>query len=124
MYLRPKISLTAFLAVLAVFVVSQTASIPVAQAAELKVDFTKEFIENPENIAIGKKIWVKQCAKCHGASAYPGKAPKLKPSKYKIEFVYKRVTKGFRGMPSWKKKYDKNERMAVSAYVKSHDFAD
>jgi len=86
------------------------------------VKFTPEFVQNPDNIAAGKKIWLKQCARCHGQHAYPGKAPKLKPSKYKIEFVYKRVTKGFRGMPAWKKKYNKNQRMSVSAYIMSPKF--
>lgn len=86
------------------------------------VVFTTEFTENPKTLAAGKKIWVKQCAKCHGQRAYPGKAPKLKPSKYTIEFVYRRITKGFRGMPSWKKKYGKLDRMSVAAYVMSPDF--
>lgn len=91
-------------------------------AVAAEVEFTKEFTENPENLATGKKIWVKQCAKCHGQSAYPGKAPKLKPEKYKIGFVYRRITKGFRGMPSWKKKYNKKKRMSIAAYVKSPGF--
>ena len=92
------------------------------KAIAADVVFTTEFMENPENLAVGKKIWVKQCAKCHGQRAYPGKAPKLKPSKYKIGFVYRRITKGFRGMPPWKKKYNKNKRMSGAAYVMSPAF--
>lgn len=90
-------------------------------AAEVK--FSAEFTENADNLATGKKIWLKQCAHCHGLRAYPGKAPKLDPSRYKIEFVYKRVTKGFRGMPSWKRKYNKHQRMSVAAYVMSKNFS-
>lgn len=93
-----------------------------AQSDEGEVAFTEEFLTNAENIALGKKIWHKRCRFCHGAKAYPGKAPKLKPAKYKPEFVYKRVTKGFRGMPSWKKKYNQHERMSVTAWVMSEDF--
>lgn len=93
-----------------------------AQSDEEEVTFTEEFLKNPENIALGKDIWHHRCRFCHGAKAYPGKAPKLKPAKYQPEFVYKRVTKGFRGMPSWKKKYNQHERMAVTAWVMSPEF--
>jgi mono/diheme cytochrome c family protein len=89
---------------------------------EEEVTFTEEFLTNPENIALGKEIWHKRCRFCHGAKAYPGKAPKLKPKKYEPEFVYKRITKGFRRMPSWKKRYNQHERMAVVSWVMSKDF--
>lgn len=112
--------LTTLLTAFALLFIAWTQTVGSAEAAEVR--FTKEFVENPQNFADGKKIWLKQCARCHGKHAYPGKAPKLKPSKYKIEFVYKRVTKGFRGMPSWKKKYNKKQRMAVSAYIMHPDF--
>ena len=86
------------------------------------VAFTDEFMNDPGNIASGKKMWLKQCARCHGKRAYPGKAPKLKPFKYKAEFVYSRITKGFRGMPPWNKKYNKKQRMAITAWIMSKDF--
>lgn len=105
---------------LTILLFAPAAGLNAALAAE--VTFSPEFTENPENIATGKKIWLKQCARCHGQRAYPGKAPKLKPKKYKIDFVYSRVTKGFRGMPAWKKKYNKLQRMSVSAYVMSPNF--
>lgn len=114
------IRLLTILSVLAICTLFLTADYRAAMASEVK--FTEEFMENTENLATGKKIWLKQCSRCHGMRAYPGKAPKLNPSKYKIDFVYKRVTKGFRGMPRWTKKYDKKERMSVSAYVMSPDF--
>lgn len=91
-------------------------------ADEEEVIFTSQFGSSSENLAIGKEIWDEQCSACHGMRAYPGKAPKLKPSKYKIDFVYKRVTQGFRGMPSWQSVYNQHERMSVAAYVMSPTF--
>ncbi len=52
-----------------------------------------------------------------------GQGAKLKPAKYTPEFVFDRVTHGFRKMPAWKDVFTKEERMAVSAYVKSRKFS-
>jgi mono/diheme cytochrome c family protein len=86
-------------------------------------EFTEEYLNDPENIAAGKEIWSEQCRHCHGKAAYPGKAPKLKPRRYTPEFVFDRVTNGFRKMPSWKEVYDWEERKSVVAYVKSKEFS-
>lgn len=88
-----------------------------------EVAFTEEFMNDQENIGRGKEIWDEQCKLCHGKAAYPGKAPRLKPRKYKPEFVYKRVTKGFKGMPAWEEVYDQQDRMSVTAWVMSRDFS-
>lgn len=85
--------------------------------------FTEEFMNDQEVIAKGQEIWVEQCQFCHGKNAYPGKAPKLKPRKYTPEFVYKRVTKGFKGMPAWEDVYNDQERMSVSAWIMNKDFS-
>jgi mono/diheme cytochrome c family protein len=73
-------------------------------------------------ISQGEKIWHDQCTHCHGARAYPGKAPKLQPRTYKPEFVWDRVHNGFRGMPAWKEVYKPEEVLALVAYVLSDDF--
>ncbi|HSR70897.1 MAG TPA: cytochrome c [Kiloniellales bacterium] len=86
-------------------------------------EFTEAFLGDPEVIEAGEEIWMEQCRHCHGRSAYPGKAPKLKPRRYNPEFVYARVTNGFRKMPSWKEVYNKEERMSVTAYVLSDEFS-
>lgn len=78
---------------------------------------------DPEAIAEGQAIWQKQCRHCHGRSAYPGKAPKLKPRKYKPDFVFDRVTNGFRKMPGWKAAYDEIQRWSIVAWVMSEDFS-
>lgn len=91
------------------------------ETAEL--EFTPEFLADPERIAAGKEIWEAQCALCHGARAYPGKAPKLKPKRYSPNFVYDRVTNGFRKMPPWKDVYDDEERMDLVAWILSRKFS-
>ena len=88
-----------------------------------KVEFTEEYLHDPAAIEAGAAIWVEQCQHCHGAKAYPGKAPKLKPRKYKPDFVFYRVTKGFKGIPPWKDVYTVDERMAVVAYILSKNFS-
>ncbi|MFQ5995614.1 MAG: c-type cytochrome [Acidiferrobacterales bacterium] len=88
-----------------------------------EVTFTEAYLNNPDNIALGKKIWFKRCKFCHGKTAYPGKAPKLQPSRYTSEFVYDRVTNGFGGMPSWKHEFSEQERRAVVAYILSKEFS-
>ena len=85
--------------------------------------FTTAFLSDPAVISAGEVIWQEQCRHCHGASAYPGKAPKLKPRRYEPEFVYDRVTNGFRKMPAWDEIFDDQERMSVVAYILSESFS-
>ena len=94
-----------------------------AKGSEPPVPFTEEFLHDEENIAAGQAIWEAQCRHCHGAKAYPGKAPKLRPARYKPDFVYRRVTDGFRKMPPWKDVYTDEERMRITAYVLSDKFS-
>lgn len=97
-------------------------------AAEPEIDnsppeFTDAFLEDQVNIDAGKEMWFGQCTHCHGFKAYPGKAPKLKPRKYKPTFVYKRTFKGFKKMPAWKEVFSKQEIMQIVSYVKSNQFS-
>jgi mono/diheme cytochrome c family protein len=73
-------------------------------------------------IVQGEKLWQDLCTHCHGAKAYPGKAPKLRPRNYNPEFVWDRVHNGFRAMPAWKDNYSPDEIVALVAYVLSDDF--
>lgn len=88
-----------------------------------EVAFTEEILNDPEAIRVGAEIWGDQCTHCHGAKAYPGKAPKLRPRRYQPEFVFHRVTAGFKGMPPWKDIYSLEERMAVVSYIMSRSFS-
>jgi len=79
-------------------------------------------LKDPNVIAVGEALWKENCAHCHGSKAYPGKAPKLQPTKYKAEFVWDRVHNGFRSMPPWKELYKPEEVIALVAWVMSEDF--
>lgn len=93
------------------------------EAPEEPPVFTDAFLQDQANIDIGKEVWVDQCQHCHGKNAYPGKAPKLKPRRYTADFVFDRVTNGFRKMPGWKDAYTKEERMGVTAWILSSKFS-
>ncbi len=101
---------------------SETAT---AEATEPQAppEFTDAVLSDQAIITAGGEIWTAQCRHCHGANAYPGKAPKLKPRRYKPEFVFDRVTNGFRKMPAWKDVYTRDELVAVVAYIKSKKFS-
>ena len=103
------------------------AAAPGADAAKKKSKppepFTDEMLLDQARIDGGKAIWQEQCQHCHGSKAYPGKAPKLRPAKYKPGFVYRRATDGFRKMPSFAEVYSDIERMDVEIYIRSDQFA-
>jgi mono/diheme cytochrome c family protein len=107
---------------------AQDAPKPPPQAASQPSDepvpvFDASVLGNPDTIARGQAVWQAQCRHCHGNSAYPGKAPKLRPGMLEPDFIFDRVTNGFRGMPSWKAVYSLDERKAVVAYIKSDSFS-
>jgi mono/diheme cytochrome c family protein len=80
-------------------------------------------LTDPERIEAGRAFWEEQCRHCHGRDAYPGKAPKLNPRRYSPEFVYHRITFGFRGMPAWEGIYSQEERIDMVAYILSGEFS-
>lgn len=80
-------------------------------------------LRDPKVIAIGQLAWQQQCRHCHGASAYPGKAPKLSPGSMEPDFIYDRITYGFKGMPPWKDVFPLEQRVALVAYIKSDSFS-
>ena len=92
-------------------------------AAQPPPVFTEAMLSDQHNIDVGRGIWEEQCAHCHGAKSYPGKAPKLKPSRYKPDFVFYRVDKGFRAMPAWGEIYTREELIGIVAWVKSKQFS-
>jgi len=79
-------------------------------------------LKDPKVIAAGEALWKENCAHCHGSKAYPGKAPKLQPAKYKPEFVWDRVHNGFKDMPPWKDFYTPDQIISLVAWVTSEDF--
>jgi mono/diheme cytochrome c family protein len=85
--------------------------------------FDKTYLSNKKNVNAGKAVWQEQCRHCHGAAAYPGKAPKLNPGQLEPDFIYDRVTNGFGKMPAWKEVFSVEQRKAVVAYIKSEGFS-
>lgn len=85
--------------------------------------FPAELLNNPEYVQTGKDVFGQICKFCHGKSAYPGKAPKLNPARYTPEFVYDRVTNGFRGMPSFKEQFSEKQLQGVAVFVMSKEFS-
>jgi mono/diheme cytochrome c family protein len=88
-----------------------------------ETELTEEFLNDPDQVALGQELFRGQCTKCHGKGAYPGKAPKLNVKKLTPEDVYLRVAYGFRKMPAWEGVYTDEELMAITAYVKSDRFS-
>ena len=80
-------------------------------------------LDKPGTIETGHVVFESNCKFCHGKTAYPGRPPKLNASRYTPEFVYERVTNGFRGMPPWKEQFSDEERKAVTVYIMSKDFS-
>ena len=79
--------------------------------------------ERPGPHRAGPAAVQQQCVKCHGKGAYPGKAPKLKVKKLSPEDIYLRVTYGYGKMPAWEDVFTDEERMAITAYMKSPHFS-
>jgi mono/diheme cytochrome c family protein len=86
------------------------------------VEFSKEFLGDSKNVQQGREVWQARCQFCHGKMAYPGKAPKLQPSRYTPAFVYDRVANGFQGMPPWRHEFSVEQLKSVVAYVLSREF--
>jgi mono/diheme cytochrome c family protein len=82
----------------------------------------RELLKDPKLIAQGEALWKERCTLCHGAKAYPGKAPKLQPHRYKPDFVWDRLHNGFRNMPALKDLYSPEQEIAIVAYVLSDEF--
>jgi len=86
-------------------------------------EFDEAFLASGEAIGEGETLWAAQCRHCHGSSAYPGKAPKLTPASYTPDYVFDRVTNGFKKMPAWKSVFTLDERVGIVAYVLSEEFS-
>ena len=94
-----------------------------AYGQDLAPAFTDTVMKDTSLIALGQQVWDGQCRHCHGNSAYPGKAPKLKSSSYQPDFVYDRVTNGFRKMPAWRDIFNERQRVGVTVYIMSSEFS-
>lgn len=96
---------------------------PATTALAQEPEFTEAYMSDEENIARGQELWRQQCVKCHGSSSYPGKAPKLDPARMDPDEIYLKTTYGFGRMPAWEDVFTHEERMAVTAFMKSDRFS-
>ena len=83
---------------------------------------TEEFLNDMDHVLLGRELFQRRCRLCHGRAAYPGKAPPLRPDRLSPEDIYLRITYGFGRMPAWEDQFSDHERMAITAYMKSHLF--
>jgi mono/diheme cytochrome c family protein len=82
--------------------------------------FPAGFLLDPANIAAGRNVFFKRCTYCHVPAGHAGGfAPQLRPNLLTADFIFDRVTNGFRLMPPWGDMLSEEERRAVVAYVLS-----
>jgi mono/diheme cytochrome c family protein len=103
--------------------VGMLALLAAALARADETGLTPEFMNDQANIELGQDLFKQQCVKCHGKGAYPGKAPRLRVKKLSPEDIYLRVTYGYGRMPAWEDVFTDEERMAMTAYLKSPHFS-
>ena len=101
---------------------STTPAAASAEARDPPPQLPAAVLKDPKTVAAGEALWKDSCAHCHGSKAYPGKAPKLQPHKYKPDFVWDRVHNGFKDMPPWKELYNPEQVISLVAWVMSEDF--
>ena len=106
-----------------ILILTSISALSIKVNSQEKIKFTNEIMNNADLFKSGKEIWFDQCTHCHGYKAYPGKAPKLKPKRYKPQFVYKRIAKGFRKMPAWEEIYSQEEMQSIVVYVMDKKFS-
>ena len=111
------------LPLLALGALALTLLIPPRPAQAADPTFTEADLADPANVALGKQLFKQQCALCHGHLAYPGKVPHLKPRWLSPDDVYARITYGYGKMPPREDVFTDEQRMAITAYLKSPNFS-
>lgn len=74
-----------------------------------------------QEVATGEAIYLKKCARCHGADGAKGRsgAANLQLSKMEDEMISQIIQNGRKPMPAYKSKLTEDEINDVVAYVKS-----
>ena len=82
--------------------------------------FSPAFLGDPKVIVHGRQVFFKRCTFCHVPVGHlGGHAPQLRPNALTPDFVFDRVTKGFRLMPAWGPLISEDDRRAVTAFIMS-----
>jgi mono/diheme cytochrome c family protein len=86
------------------------------------VNIKDQVLSNPDSVAQGNKKFHAICAYCHGSSGVGGKGKKLQGREFEPDFLFNRITEGFKGastsMPSWSK-LPEETRWQLVAYIMS-----
>jgi cytochrome c oxidase cbb3-type subunit 3 len=73
-----------------------------------------------KNSALGRQVYMRNCAQCHGADAKGKNGPRLVGTSLSLDEIEQTVTDGRQPkMPSFSKQLSATEVKAVSAYVRS-----
>src|SRR5438552_1452731 len=67
----------------------------------------------------GRQVFMRNCARCHGASGQGKNGPKLAGKSLGQAAIEEKVTDGGGKMPSFKKQLSSDQIKAVAAYVQS-----
>jgi mono/diheme cytochrome c family protein len=92
--------------------------------SESVAEIQSEFQSSPEKMQAAKSMFDQNCTYCHGNKGSGGKSRKMQClTLLKDEYVFKTITDGRKAganiMPSWKKSFDKKQRLTLTAYVMS-----
>jgi mono/diheme cytochrome c family protein len=69
--------------------------------------------------ASGQQVYMRNCARCHGANAQGKIGPRLAGTSLSVGTIENTVTNGGSKMPSFKKQLSPAQVKAVAAYVRS-----
>ena len=88
-------------------------------------EFTEEFLNDPaRSIAQGKELFAAECAQCHGSELLSGQGAEAEAQEADAPRTsICASTYGWRNMPAWEDVFSQDERMAITAYVKSKNFS-
>ena len=86
-------------------------------------ELTEEFLNDPAQIALGQELFQGHARSATARAPIRARRRSSMPKKLTPEDVYLRVTYGFRKMPAWEDVFTDEERMAITAYVKSERFS-
>src|SRR5262249_28112428 len=75
---------------------------------------------SPELVAQGRKLFLADCAHCHGADARGDEGPNLHDAAVSDRYIANTIRRGIpHEMPAFEKKHDAADISALTAYVRS-----
>lgn len=95
-----------------------------ADQEEVTPDVLASAVGKDDRLATGKTVFVENCAQCHAEDGGGKVGPNLTDDYWihggKLMDIYNIVTDGYKNlMPAWEGRLSQDERIAVTAYVRS-----